>query len=92
MTETPEATIARLTAERNDALKRLCEVSRQLGWWKGAAAGLIALLEECANDLEAEVLANGEGDRRTKRDLEPVVEARRMVEIVRHKLKEEENG
>jgi len=92
MTETPEATIARLTAERNDALKRLCEASRRLGWWQGVAEGMMTSLEECANDLEAEVLANKEGERRTKRDLEPVVEARRMVEIVRAKLEDEENG
>ena len=50
--ETPEATIARLTAERNDALKRLCEAARQLGWWKGAAEGLAMGLDECVEALE----------------------------------------
>ena len=64
------------------------ELARDAGWWKGAAEFMTRCLRECSDDLEALVLAQKDIKRRQDRDLEPVVEARRLIGIIEAKLKE----
>lgn len=45
----------------------------------GYAVVLTELLRELADDLENEIVARGDGDRRRKRDMEPVVRARAVL-------------
>jgi len=62
------------------------------GWFQGAVPGIIAALETCADDLEGEVNArypepiHPSQAGRQRRDLEPVVEARRMARLLRERI------
>ena len=46
-------------------------------------AALVEALEECAEDLHNEIIARGAGERRQKRDLEPVMRAHAALALYR---------
>jgi hypothetical protein len=93
--------IERLRAERNEALHQLSRTARFAGWWEGAGPWITQVLAECAHDLgshirhEYHVAGWVTGDpmpRRMRRELEPVDEARRVLELLEAKMQESKNG
>ncbi len=88
------AEIEQLRAARNEAIRQMSKAAQLAGWFQGAAPGIIAALETCADDLESEVSARypepihpSQAGRR-RRDLEPIAEARRMVKLLQVRMKD----